>query len=41
MLSTLAMLEGARAEAFLDAQALRYWCNRGDDADAADKDAKY
>lgn len=32
MLSTLAMLEGAHAEAFLDAQAVRYWCNRGDDA---------
>jgi len=32
MLSTLAMLEGARAEAFLDAQDVRYWCNRGDDA---------
>lgn len=31
MLSTLAMLEGARAEAFLDAQGVRSWCNRGDD----------
>jgi len=30
MLSTLAMLEGARAEAFLEAQAVRYWCNRGE-----------
>ncbi len=29
MLSTLAMLEGAQAEAFLDAQQVRYWCNRG------------
>ena len=32
MLSTLAMLGGARAETFLDAQDVRYWCNRGDDA---------
>jgi thiamine biosynthesis lipoprotein len=32
MLSTLAMLEGAGAEAFLDAQTVRYWCNRGDEA---------
>lgn len=29
MLSTIAMLEGAAAEAFLDAQEVRYWCNRG------------
>jgi len=29
MLSTLAMLEGAQAEQFLEAQAVRYWCNRG------------
>jgi thiamine biosynthesis lipoprotein len=28
MLSTLAMLRGAGAEAFLDAQGVRYWCNR-------------
>jgi thiamine biosynthesis lipoprotein len=28
MLSTLAILEGAHAEAFLDAQGVRYWCNR-------------
>lgn len=28
MLSTLAMLEGAQAEAFLDAQGVRYWCAR-------------
>ena len=32
MLSTLAMLEGAGAEQFLKAQAVRYWCNRGNDA---------
>ncbi len=32
MLSTLAMLEGERAEAFLDAQDVRYWCNRSNDA---------
>ena len=37
MLSTLAMLEGARAEAFLDAQSIRYWCNRGDDAKGLSK----
>ncbi|MEJ2128325.1 MAG: FAD:protein FMN transferase [Woeseiaceae bacterium] len=29
MLSTLAMLKGAQAESFLDAQGVRYWCNRG------------
>jgi len=29
MLSTLAMLEGADAEAFLDAQSVDYWCLRG------------
>jgi len=29
MLSTLAMLKGAQAEAFLDAQGVRYWCDRG------------
>jgi thiamine biosynthesis lipoprotein len=29
MLSTLAMLKGAQAEVFLDAQEQRYWCNRG------------
>ena len=34
MLSTLAMLEGARAESFLNAQGVRYWCNRGADAAA-------
>jgi thiamine biosynthesis lipoprotein len=28
MLSTLAMLEGERAEAFLDAQIVAYWCER-------------
>ena len=28
MLSTFAMLEGAGAETFLDAQGVRYWCNR-------------
>jgi len=28
MLSTFAMLEGAAAEIFLDAQGVRYWCNR-------------
>jgi thiamine biosynthesis lipoprotein len=28
MLSTLAMLEGTAAEAFLDAQQVRYWCKR-------------
>jgi thiamine biosynthesis lipoprotein len=28
MLSTLAMLEGYNAEAFLDAQGLEYWCRR-------------
>ena len=39
MLSTLAMLEGARAEAFLDAQGVRYWCNRGDDATGSNKQA--
>ena len=36
MLSTLAMLEGARAEAFLDAQQVRYWCNRGVTGPAAE-----
>ena len=34
MLSTLAMLEGAQAERFLEAQAVRYWCNRGNDTTA-------
>lgn len=29
MLSTLAMLKGAQAEQFLDAQEQRFWCNRG------------
>jgi thiamine biosynthesis lipoprotein len=29
MLSTLAMLEGAQAEAFLDGEQVRYWCRRG------------
>ena len=29
MLSTLAMLEGAGAERFLDAQDVSYWCDRG------------
>jgi thiamine biosynthesis lipoprotein len=29
MLSTLAMLQGKRAEAFLDAQGPDYWCDRG------------
>jgi thiamine biosynthesis lipoprotein ApbE len=28
MLSTLAMLEGEGAEAFLAAQGVRYWCRR-------------
>jgi thiamine biosynthesis lipoprotein len=28
MLSTLAMLEGDNAEAFLDAEGLKYWCRR-------------
>ncbi len=32
MLSTLGMLKGARAEAFLDAQGVQFWCNRGDGA---------
>lgn len=32
MLSTLGMLKGARAEAFLDAQEVQFWCNRGDGA---------
>jgi len=32
MLSTFAMLEGAHAEEFLEAQAVRYWCNRGNTA---------
>jgi thiamine biosynthesis lipoprotein len=40
MLSTLAMLEGARAEAFLEAQTLRYWCNRGNDADVPGRDTE-
>ncbi len=31
MLSTLAMLKGAQAEEFLNAQAVRYWCDRGKD----------
>lgn len=29
MLSTLAMLNGAQAEEFLDAEAVKFWCNRG------------
>lgn len=29
MLSTLAMLQGAAAEAFLEAQNVRFWCDRG------------
>jgi thiamine biosynthesis lipoprotein len=29
MLSTLAMLKGAQAEAFLEEQGVQYWCNRG------------
>lgn len=29
MLSTLAMLKGAEAETFLDAQGVRFWCERG------------
>jgi thiamine biosynthesis lipoprotein len=32
MLSTLGMLKGAQAEAFLDAQGVQFWCNRGDGA---------
>jgi len=28
MLSTIAMLQGAQAEIFLDAQGIRYWCDR-------------
>jgi len=40
MLSTLAMLEGARAEAFLEAQTLRYWCDRGIDADVPCSDTE-
>jgi thiamine biosynthesis lipoprotein len=32
MLSTLGMLKGAQAEAFLDAQGVQFWCNRGDSA---------
>ena len=28
MLSTMAMLEGREAEAFLDAEGVRYWCKR-------------
>ena len=28
MLSTLAMLQGGGAEAFLDAEGVRYWCDR-------------
>jgi thiamine biosynthesis lipoprotein len=31
MLSTLAMLKGARAERFLDEQGVQYWCNRACD----------
>lgn len=34
MISTLAMLEGSGAETFLDAQGIRYWCNRGMGVDA-------
>jgi hypothetical protein len=30
MLSTLAMLEGAGAERFLEGQGVRYWCIRPD-----------
>lgn len=30
MLSTLAMLQGAHAEAFLREQGVQFWCNRGD-----------
>lgn len=29
MMSTLAMLKGAQAETFLQAQGVQYWCNRG------------
>ncbi len=32
MLSTLAMLKGAQAETFLDAQGVQFWSNRGDGA---------
>jgi len=32
MLSTLGMLKGAQAEAFLEAQGVQFWCNRGDGA---------
>lgn len=32
MLSTLAMLKGAQAEAFLRDQGVKFWCNRGSDA---------
>ena len=28
ILSTLAMLQGKEAEAFLDRQAVKYWCYR-------------
>jgi len=28
MLSTLAMLKGYTAEAFLDGEGVRYWCRR-------------
>ena len=34
MLSTLAMLEGARAEAFLEEQQVQFWCSRGAGATA-------
>jgi thiamine biosynthesis lipoprotein len=34
MLSTLAMLEGARAEEFLGDQQVQFWCNRGTDTSA-------
>jgi len=29
MLSTLAVLQGEGAESFLDAQDVRFWCDRG------------
>ena len=32
MLSTLAMLKGAQAEQFLDAEGVQFWCLRGGDA---------
>jgi hypothetical protein len=35
------MLEGAQAEAFLEAQNVQYWCNRGADASSSGNDSKF